>query len=60
MRAELEFDSFYAATRPRLLQQLTIITLDREQAQDAMQEAYASSSTTTRRPGSARWPIDAA
>jgi RNA polymerase sigma-70 factor, ECF subfamily len=40
MRAELEFDSFYAATRPRLLQQLTIITLDREQAADALQEAY--------------------
>jgi RNA polymerase sigma-70 factor (ECF subfamily) len=40
MRAELEFDSFYAATRPRLLQQLTIVTLDREQAQDALQEAY--------------------
>jgi RNA polymerase sigma-70 factor, ECF subfamily len=40
MRAELEFDSFYAVTRPRLLHQLTIITLDREQAADALQEAY--------------------
>jgi RNA polymerase sigma-70 factor (ECF subfamily) len=40
MRAELEFDSFYAATRPRLLQQLTLVTLDREQAADALQEAY--------------------
>jgi len=40
MRSELEFDSFYAATRPRLLQQLTIVTLDREQAADALQEAY--------------------
>jgi len=40
MRAELEFDSFYAATRPRLLHQLTIVTLDREQAADALQEAY--------------------
>ncbi len=40
MRAELEFDSFYAASRPRLLQQLTIVTLDREQAADALQEAY--------------------
>ena len=40
MRAELEFDSFYAATRPRLLHQLSIVTLDREQAADALQEAY--------------------
>jgi RNA polymerase sigma-70 factor (ECF subfamily) len=40
MRAELEFDSFYAVTRPRLLHQLTIVTLDREQAADALQEAY--------------------
>jgi RNA polymerase sigma-70 factor (ECF subfamily) len=40
MRAELEFDTFYAATRARLLHQLTLVTLDREQAQDALQEAY--------------------
>jgi RNA polymerase sigma-70 factor (ECF subfamily) len=40
MRSELEFDSFYAVTRPRLLHQLTIVTLDREQAADALQEAY--------------------
>jgi RNA polymerase sigma-70 factor (ECF subfamily) len=40
MRAELEFDMFYAASRPRLLQQLTLVTLDREQAADALQEAY--------------------
>ncbi|MBI1376883.1 MAG: sigma-70 family RNA polymerase sigma factor [Frankiales bacterium] len=40
MRAELEFDSFYARTRPRLLQQLTLVTLDREQAADALQDAY--------------------
>ena len=40
MRAEPEFDTFYAATRGRLLHQLTLMTLDREQAADALQEAY--------------------
>jgi RNA polymerase sigma-70 factor (ECF subfamily) len=40
VRAELEFDTFYAATRGRLLHQLTLMTLDREQAADALQEAY--------------------
>jgi RNA polymerase sigma-70 factor (ECF subfamily) len=34
------FDEFYVATRARLLQQLRIMTLDRELAQDALQEAY--------------------
>ena len=40
MRAELEFDTFYATTYPRLVRQLTLMTLDGEQAQDALQEAY--------------------
>lgn len=40
MRAELEFDAFYVATHPRLLRQLTLMTLDAEQSQDALQEAY--------------------
>jgi RNA polymerase sigma-70 factor (ECF subfamily) len=34
------FDEFYAATRARLLQQLSLMTMDRELAQDALQEAY--------------------
>jgi RNA polymerase sigma-70 factor (ECF subfamily) len=35
-----EFDEFYVATRARLLQQLSLMTMDRELAQDALQEAY--------------------
>ncbi|HET7902886.1 MAG TPA: SigE family RNA polymerase sigma factor [Candidatus Nanopelagicales bacterium] len=35
-----QFDAFYVATFPRLLRQLTLMTLDGEQAQDALQEAY--------------------
>lgn len=38
MRAQ--FDAFYVATYPRLLRQLTLMTLDAEQAQDALQEGY--------------------
>lgn len=40
MAAQQEFDAFYVATSPRLLRQLTLMTLDGEQAQDALQEAY--------------------
>lgn len=40
MRAQPEFDTFYAATYPRLLRQLTLMTLDAAQAEDALQEAY--------------------
>lgn len=35
-----QFDAFYVSTFPRLLRQLTLVTLDGDQAQDALQEAY--------------------
>lgn len=35
-----DFDTFYAASRGRLLGQLTLMTTDQEQAQEALQEAY--------------------
>jgi RNA polymerase sigma-70 factor, ECF subfamily len=34
------FDAFYAASRQRLLRQLTAITADREQGLDVLQDAY--------------------
>jgi len=40
MGAQPQFDAFYVATYSRLLRQLTLMTLDGEQAQDALQEAY--------------------
>ena len=40
MADDASFDAFYAATRRRLLGQLTLITGDRDQAQDLLQEAY--------------------
>ena len=41
MGEESSFDEFYLGTRDRILRQLTAMTLDRELAADASQEAYA-------------------
>lgn len=40
MVSTVEFDRFYAETRPRLLRQLTIMVGNREVAQDALHDAY--------------------
>ncbi|WP_107775142.1 RNA polymerase sigma factor [Nocardioides sediminis] len=41
MADEASFDEFYLSTREAVLRQLTAMTLDRELAADAVQEAYA-------------------
>jgi RNA polymerase sigma-70 factor (ECF subfamily) len=41
MPDEASFDEFYLSTREAVLRQLTAMTLDRELAADAVQEAYA-------------------
>lgn len=41
MGEESSFDEFYLGTRDRIVRQLTAMTLDRELAADASQEAYA-------------------
>ena len=41
MPDQSSFDAFYATTRDRLFRQLTVMTADPEQAQDALQEAYS-------------------
>src|SRR6476619_5499792 len=38
---EAAFDEFYLGTRLHLMRQLTLMTGDREQAADVLQEAYA-------------------
>jgi RNA polymerase sigma-70 factor (ECF subfamily) len=40
MRDESGFDEFYLATRVRLVRQLTLMTADLSEAEDALQEAY--------------------
>ena len=40
MSDEVAFDAFYSATRRRLLGQLTLLTCDRDAAQDVVQDAY--------------------
>ena len=40
MRDTAEFDAFYVATSRRLLGQLFVMTGDRDEAEDALQEAY--------------------
>ncbi len=40
MSDEVAFDAFYEATRRRLLGQLTLLTTDRDAAQDVLQDAY--------------------
>jgi RNA polymerase sigma-70 factor (ECF subfamily) len=40
VQTDRDFDGFYAASRGRLLRQLTAVTADREAAVDVLQDAY--------------------
>ena len=48
MRRDDDFGDFYQASYPRLVGQLTVMTGSLEDAEDAVQEAFARAST--------RWP----
>jgi hypothetical protein len=62
--AEDNFDRFYTATYDRLLRQLALVTGDRGDAEDVLQEAYGRASlrwggwptTRCRRRGCGGWP----
>jgi RNA polymerase sigma-70 factor, ECF subfamily len=45
MRGEDDFEDFYQASYPRLVGQLTVVTGSLEDAEDAVQEAFARAST---------------
>jgi RNA polymerase sigma-70 factor, ECF subfamily len=45
MRRDDDFEAFYQASYPRLVGQLTVMTGSREDAEDAVQEAFARAST---------------
>jgi RNA polymerase sigma-70 factor (ECF subfamily) len=45
MRSDHDFEDFYQANYPRLVGQLTVVTGSLEDAEDAVQEAFARAST---------------
>jgi RNA polymerase sigma-70 factor, ECF subfamily len=45
MRSDEDFEDFYQANYPRLVGQLTVVTGSLEDAEDAVQEAFARAST---------------
>ena len=45
MRTDKDFEDFYQANYPRLVGQLTVVTGSLEDAEDAVQEAFARAST---------------
>jgi len=45
MRSGDDFEDFYQANYPRLVGQLTVVTGSLEDAEDAVQEAFARAST---------------
>jgi RNA polymerase sigma-70 factor (ECF subfamily) len=49
MRGDDDFEDFYQASYPRLVGQLTVLTGSLEDAEDAVQEAFARASTRWRR-----------
>ena len=51
MRSQDDFEAFYQASYPRLVGQLTIMTGSLEDAEDAVQEAFARASTRWARLG---------
>lgn len=57
MTTDLDFEQFYAATRPRLLRTTFAVTRDQQRAEDAVQVAFVSAYTSWRRVSRADDPV---
>lgn len=55
--SDLDFEEFYAATRPRLLRTTFAVTRDEQRAEDAVQVAFINAYTSWRRVSRADDPV---